>query len=101
MTITCFSSAELIVPEPISCAINSFRAILRVDSSRSLSSNCSTIGALNVPNKSVDEPYTALDTQGAELLDAQLDELHGAKTFLVSTHDPQRVRRLATSELSL
>ncbi|MES1247226.1 MAG: ABC transporter ATP-binding protein [Actinomycetota bacterium] len=49
----------------------------------------------------LDEPYTALDTQGAELLDAQLDELHGAKTFLVSTHEPQRVRRLATSELSL
>jgi ABC-type multidrug transport system ATPase subunit len=49
----------------------------------------------------LDEPYTALDAQGAELLDAQLDELHGDKTFLVSTHDPQRVRRLATSELSL
>ena len=49
----------------------------------------------------LDEPYTALDTQGAELLDAQLDELHGGKTFLVSTHDPQRVRRLATCELSL
>jgi heme exporter protein A len=49
----------------------------------------------------LDEPYTALDAQGAELLDAQLDELHGTKTFLVSTHDPQRVRRLATSELPL
>jgi heme exporter protein A len=49
----------------------------------------------------LDEPYTALDAQGAELLDAQLDELHGEKTFLVSTHDPQRVRRLATCELSL
>ena len=49
----------------------------------------------------LDEPYTALDAQGAELLDAQLDELHGAKTFLVSTHDPQRIKRLATCELSL
>jgi ABC-type multidrug transport system ATPase subunit len=49
----------------------------------------------------LDEPFTALDAQGAELLDAQLDELHGAKTFVVSTHDPQRIRRLATSELSL
>jgi ABC-type multidrug transport system ATPase subunit len=49
----------------------------------------------------LDEPYTALDAQGAELLDAQLDELHGDKTFLVSTHDPERIRRLATSELSL
>jgi heme ABC exporter ATP-binding subunit CcmA len=49
----------------------------------------------------LDEPFTALDAQGAELLDAQLDELHGEKTFVVSTHDPQRIRRLATSELSL
>jgi heme exporter protein A len=49
----------------------------------------------------LDEPYTALDAQGAELLDAQLAELRGERTFLVSTHDPQRVRRLATSELSL
>ena len=49
----------------------------------------------------LDEPYTALDAQGAELLDAQLAELCGERTFLVSTHDPQRVRRLATSELSL
>jgi heme exporter protein A len=49
----------------------------------------------------LDEPYTALDAQGASLLDAQLAELRGERTFLVSTHDPQRVRRLATSELSL
>jgi heme exporter protein A len=49
----------------------------------------------------LDEPYTALDAQGAELLDAQLAELRGERTFLVSTHDPQRVRPLATSELSL
>jgi heme exporter protein A len=49
----------------------------------------------------LDEPYTALDAQGAELLDAQLDELHGVRTFLVSTHDPQRVERLATQRLAL
>ena len=49
----------------------------------------------------MDEPYTALDAQGADLLDDQLQELHGERTFLVSTHDPQRIRRLATSELSL
>jgi ABC-type multidrug transport system ATPase subunit len=49
----------------------------------------------------LDEPYTALDTQGAELLDAQLQELHGASTFLVSTHDPQRVERFATTGLAL
>ena len=49
----------------------------------------------------LDEPYTALDTQGAELLDAQLQELHGTRTFLVSTHDPQRVERFATTRLAL
>jgi ABC-type multidrug transport system ATPase subunit len=49
----------------------------------------------------LDEPYTALDTRGGELLDAQLAELHGEKTFLVSTHEPERVRPLASCELSL
>ena len=49
----------------------------------------------------LDEPYTALDAQGAELLDAQIQELHGERTFLVSTHDPLRIQRLATCELSL
>ena len=49
----------------------------------------------------LDEPYTALDVQGAELLDQQLEELHGAKTLLVSTHDPQRVESLATTRLAL
>jgi ABC-type multidrug transport system ATPase subunit len=48
-----------------------------------------------------DEPYTALDAQGAELLDAQLRELRDRKTFLVSTHDPERIRPFATSALSL
>jgi heme ABC exporter ATP-binding subunit CcmA len=49
----------------------------------------------------LDEPYTALDAQGAELLDAQLRELHGERTFLVSTHDPLRVEPLATTRLAL
>jgi ABC-type multidrug transport system ATPase subunit len=49
----------------------------------------------------LDEPYTALDVQGAELLDAQLGELRGSRTFLVSTHDPQRVEPLATTRLAL
>ncbi|HZS25238.1 MAG TPA: ABC transporter ATP-binding protein [Gaiellaceae bacterium] len=49
----------------------------------------------------LDEPYTALDAQGAELLDVQLAELHGNRTFLVSTHDPQRVERFATVRLAL
>jgi ABC-type multidrug transport system ATPase subunit len=49
----------------------------------------------------LDEPYTALDAQGAELLDAQLAELLGARTFLVSTHDPARTERFATTRLAL
>jgi len=49
----------------------------------------------------LDEPYTALDDQGAELLDAQLAELRGERTFLVSTHDPARVEPLATTRLAL
>jgi ABC-type multidrug transport system ATPase subunit len=49
----------------------------------------------------LDEPYTALDTAGAELLDAQLAELHPERTLLVSTHDPDRVAPLATAQLVL
>ena len=49
----------------------------------------------------LDEPYTALDTQGAELLDVQLSELLGERTFLISTHDPARVEPLATTRLAL
>jgi heme exporter protein A len=49
----------------------------------------------------LDEPYTALDAQGAELLDAQLAELRLERTFLVSTHDPARITALATATLAL
>jgi ABC-type multidrug transport system ATPase subunit len=49
----------------------------------------------------LDEPYTALDAEGADLLDSQLAELHGARTFLVSTHDPVRTERFATTTLAL
>ena len=49
----------------------------------------------------LDEPYTALDEAGAELLDAQLAELHGERTFLVSTHDPARISALASGRLAL
>jgi ABC-type multidrug transport system ATPase subunit len=49
----------------------------------------------------LDEPYTSLDAQGADLLDAQLAELRGERTFLVSTHDAARVERFATTRLAL
>ena len=49
----------------------------------------------------LDEPYTALDVQGADLLDVQLAELRGEHTLLVSTHDPARLEPLATARLAL
>ena len=49
----------------------------------------------------LDEPYTALDAQGVELLDAQLAELRGERTFLVSTHDPARVEPFVTAQVAL
>jgi heme exporter protein A len=49
----------------------------------------------------LDEPYSALDEAGAELLDAQLAELRGESTFVLATHDPARVERLASSKLAL
>jgi heme exporter protein A len=49
----------------------------------------------------LDEPYTALDSAGAELLDAQLSELHAERTVLLATHDPDRVAPLATTRLAL
>ena len=49
----------------------------------------------------LDEPYAALDAQGAELLDAQFAELRGERTILVSTHDPARIEPLATVRVAL
>ncbi len=49
----------------------------------------------------LDEPYTALDAQGAELLDAQLAELRADRTVLVSTHDPARLDSFATMHVAL
>jgi ABC-type multidrug transport system ATPase subunit len=49
----------------------------------------------------LDEPFTALDADGAALLDHELAELRAARTFVVSTHDPARVDALATARLAL
>jgi heme ABC exporter ATP-binding subunit CcmA len=49
----------------------------------------------------LDEPYSALDEAGTELLDAQLAELRGERTFLLATHDPAHVETLASSRLAL
>ena len=40
----------------------------------------------------LDEPFSALDAQGAELLERELAERARAATFLVATHEPERRR---------
>jgi ABC-type multidrug transport system ATPase subunit len=49
----------------------------------------------------LDEPFTALDAEGAELFDRLLAELAGTATVLLSTHDPARVEPLATTRVAL
>lgn len=49
----------------------------------------------------LDEPYTGLDSEGAELLDRELAERRGRVTFLVATHDPERLTRFASGALAL
>jgi heme exporter protein A len=49
----------------------------------------------------LDEPYSALDEDGASLLDRELDGLAGATTFVVATHDPDRLESIATQRLAL
>ena len=49
----------------------------------------------------LDEPYSALDEDGATLLDRELDALAGARTLVVATHDPERLVLLATQRVAL
>jgi ABC-type multidrug transport system ATPase subunit len=49
----------------------------------------------------LDEPFTGLDDDGAALLDRELEELSGTATVVLATHDPDRVRLLATGRLAL
>jgi ABC-type multidrug transport system ATPase subunit len=49
----------------------------------------------------LDEPYSGLDTEGAELLDRELAERRARATFLFATHDPERLASLATGALAL
>jgi heme exporter protein A len=46
----------------------------------------------------LDEPFAALDDQGADLLQ---DELAGGRTVVVAAHDPARLETLATARLAL
>jgi ABC-type multidrug transport system ATPase subunit len=46
----------------------------------------------------LDEPFAALDDQGADLLQ---EELSGDRTVVVAAHDPARLTTLATARLAL
>ena len=49
----------------------------------------------------LDEPFAGLDREGAALLDDQLTELVVTRTFVVSSHQPESLERLATERLAL
>ena len=48
----------------------------------------------------LDEPFSSLDAEGTELLDRELAERRGTTTFLVATHEPQRLEPLSTGRLA-
>jgi heme exporter protein A len=48
----------------------------------------------------LDEPFAALDSEGGELLDRELTARRGDATFLVATHEPERLVPLATGRLA-
>jgi ABC-type multidrug transport system ATPase subunit len=48
----------------------------------------------------LDEPFNALDADGAALLERALEELRNRSTFAVATHEPARVERFATDRLA-
>jgi ABC-type multidrug transport system ATPase subunit len=49
----------------------------------------------------LDEPHSALDTEGAALLDDELAALAGSHTLVVSSHDPDRLAPIAPARLEL
>ena len=49
----------------------------------------------------LDEPHSALDDDGAALLDDELAARAGRGTLVVATHDPARLARLETAALAL
>jgi heme exporter protein A len=49
----------------------------------------------------LDEPFNALDDEGALLLYRELADLRPNATFVVATHDPERVAALASDRLVL
>ena len=49
----------------------------------------------------LDEPFSGLDAEGAELLDRELAGMRERRTIVVATHDPERVAPLAGGRLAL
>ena len=49
----------------------------------------------------LDEPFSGLDSDGAELLDRELAGMRGQRTLLVATHDPNRLEPIASGRLAL
>ena len=49
----------------------------------------------------LDEPHSGLDEDGVRLLDRELAERAPAATFLVATHEPERLERFASARLAL
>jgi heme exporter protein A len=49
----------------------------------------------------LDEPFSGLDADGAELLDRELAGMRDRRTILVSTHDPDRIAPLQSGRLAL
>ena len=49
----------------------------------------------------LDEPHSALDEDGAALLDAELASLAGVRALVVATHEPARLEQLAPRRLAL
>jgi ABC-type multidrug transport system ATPase subunit len=49
----------------------------------------------------LDEPYSGLDAEGAELLDRELQERRAGASFVVATHDPARLDGLSSLRLAL
>jgi heme exporter protein A len=49
----------------------------------------------------LDEPFAALDAEGAELLARELMERRPGRTAVIATHDPEPLLPLSTAELAL
>ena len=49
----------------------------------------------------LDEPFNALDADGTALLERELAAMRASRTFVVATHDPERLQALATDTLAL